>query len=267
MSTSTVPDDLRHLPDLSGRRVLVPGGTGGVGEGVVRAALVAGADVVVPTRSAGRAEELRAVLGAAATDHLHLVVHDYTTFAGAEELAQQVVSNLGRLDDVVAPIGGWWAGKALWEVDEHDWRSAVVDLATTHMAMLRACLPRMGHRGAYTVVVGESATTPVPGSSLVSVEQAALLMMQRVASVEAAGRQRVFALVLGPVRTRDVTVDAMNGSEGWVTPDQIGAVAVAAAASATTSGRSIMLGSSAQAQAAHEELLAGLVDAPVHADR
>ena len=267
MSTSTIPDDLQHLADLSGRRVLVPGGTGGVGEGVVRAALAAGADVVVPTRSAGRAEEFRAVLGAAATDRLHLVVHDYTTFAGAEELAQQVVSNLGRLDDVVAPIGGWWAGKALWEVDEDDWRSAVVDLTTAHLAMLRACLPRMGSHGAYTVVVGESATTPVPGSSLVSVEQAAVLMMQRVASVEAAGRQRLFALVLGPVRTRNVTVDAMSGSEAWVTPDQIGDVVVAAAASTTTSGRSIMLGSGAQAQASLQKLLADITAAPAHADR
>jgi len=43
-------------PDLSGRRVLIPGGTGGVGEGAVRAYLAAGADVVVPTRGQERAD-------------------------------------------------------------------------------------------------------------------------------------------------------------------------------------------------------------------
>jgi 3-oxoacyl-[acyl-carrier protein] reductase len=48
---------------LAGRRVLVPGGTGGVGEGVVRAFLAAGADVVVPTRSDARGAELRQALG------------------------------------------------------------------------------------------------------------------------------------------------------------------------------------------------------------
>jgi len=37
---------------LADRRVLVPGGTGAVGEGVVRAHLAAGAEVVVLTRTA-----------------------------------------------------------------------------------------------------------------------------------------------------------------------------------------------------------------------
>ena len=42
-------------PILSGHRVLVPGGTGAVGEGVVRQYLAAGAEVVVPTRTPERA--------------------------------------------------------------------------------------------------------------------------------------------------------------------------------------------------------------------
>src|ERR1700690_1357190 len=113
-------------PDLAGRRVLVPGGTGGVGEGVVRRYLAAGADVVVPTRAEARAEEFRRVLGPAASDHLHLVVHDYTTFAGAEELARQMEQRLGGIDDGVAPIGGFWGGRRLWEIDEADWQSAFV---------------------------------------------------------------------------------------------------------------------------------------------
>jgi len=227
--------DARH--DLSGRRVLVPGGTGGVGEGVVRGYLAAGADVVVPTRTQERAEEFRRVLGDAATGRLHLVVHDYTTFAGAEELAGRMEQRLGGVDDVVAPIGGWWAGKRIWEIDEADWQSAFVGLATAHVAVLRACLPRMKARGAYTLVVGASAFTPIPGSGLVSMEQAALLMMRQVLDAEAGGRQRIFTLVLGPVRTRL----ADDGDPDRVTAEQVGAVAVAASAAATVGGREIRL--------------------------
>src|ERR1700739_3906048 len=94
-------------PSLSGRRVLVPGGTGGVGEGVVRAYLAAGADVVVPTRSQQRADEFRHLLGDAATGRLHLVVHDYTTFAGAEDLAATMEDRLGRGGGGVAAVRGW----------------------------------------------------------------------------------------------------------------------------------------------------------------
>jgi NAD(P)-dependent dehydrogenase (short-subunit alcohol dehydrogenase family) len=228
-------------PDLSGRHVLIPGGTGGIGEGAVRAYLAAGADVVVPTRSQERADEFRRLLGDAATSHLHLVVHDYTTFAGAEALAATMEDRLGSVDDVVAPIGGWWAGKQIWEIDESDWQEAFVRLATTHAAVLRAALPRMKADGAYSIIVGDSASIPVPGSGLVSMEQAALLMMQRVLAAELGGDKRVFALVLGPVRTRA----AGDGDPDRVTAGQVGSIAVAASASAID-GREIRLRNQAE---------------------
>jgi 3-oxoacyl-[acyl-carrier protein] reductase len=206
-------------PDLSGRRVLVPGGTGTVGQGVVRAYLDAGAEVVVPTRSPEPA---------APADRLHLVVHDYTTFAGAADLAAEMSSRLGGIDDVVAPIGGWWGGKPLWDIAESDWQSAFTGLATTHMAVLRACLPLMPAYGAYSVIVGGSARVPVPGSGLVSMEQAAVLMMQQVAQAEAGDRRRIFALVLGPV-----------GDPAGVTAAQVGAVTVAASATSAVAGQVI----------------------------
>jgi len=127
---------------------------GRVGEGIVRRFLSAGAHVVVPTRSDERAEELRNLLGPVVTDQLHLVVHDYTTFAGAQDLATQLVRNLGGIDAVVAPVGGWWSGRRLWEIDEDDWQNAFVGLATAHMALARACVPLMDAAGAYLLVVG-----------------------------------------------------------------------------------------------------------------
>ncbi|MFJ7217747.1 SDR family oxidoreductase [Amycolatopsis sp. NPDC098790] len=222
--------------DLSGRRVLVPGGTGGVGEGAVRSYLAAGADVVVPTRTEQRAEEFRRVLGDAATDRLHLVVHDYTSFAGAEGLAAEMRRSLGGIDDVVAPIGGFWSGRRLTEIGESDWRTAFVELATAHAAVMRACVPHLSPSGAYCLIVGESATTPVPTAGLVSMEQSALLMMQRVLTAELGGDRRVFALVLGPVRTRF----AADAGPGWITADEVGAVAVAASAGSLP-GREIQL--------------------------
>jgi NAD(P)-dependent dehydrogenase (short-subunit alcohol dehydrogenase family) len=247
MTTTTAPSGPL---DLTGRRVLVPGGTGAVGEGVVRAYLAAGADVVVPTRSAGKAAELRALLGDAATARLHLVEHDYTTFAGAESLVATMIDTLGGVDDVVAPVGGWWAGKALWEIGGDDWDAAFVGLATAHMAIARAVLPYLGAEGAYAVVVGRSAFQPVPSSGLVSMEQAAVLMMQRVLAAEAGERARVFALVLGPVRSRVVA-----GEPTWVAADEIGAVMVALSADRTRTSREIDLTDGTSAQAVLAELL------------
>jgi 3-oxoacyl-[acyl-carrier protein] reductase len=236
--------------DLSGRRVLVPGGTGGVGEGVVRAYLEAGADVVVPTRSDARGAELRTALGAVgASPLLHLPTHDYTSFTGAEELGREMTERLGGIDDVVVPVGGWWQGGRLTDVEEDDWATAFAGLATAHMALARAIVPRLSGAGSYTVVVGQSAALPVPGSGLVSMEQAAVLMMQRVLAEESPDR-RIHALVLGPVRTRFV-----DGDPEWVSSAQIGATSVALSLATGTSSRSVSLGSAEEARVALRDLV------------
>lgn len=230
-------------PDLTGRRVLVPGGTGGVGEGVVRGFLARGAEVVVPTRSADRAAEFRKVLAQSADDRLHLLVHDYSSFGAAERLVGEMERLLGGIDVVVAPIGGWWSGRTLTEITEDDWQAAFVDLATTHLAVLRAALPRIAPGGYYAVVIGDSAVVPVPGSGLVSMEQAALRMMQQVAAAESP-EQRVFSFLLGAVRTR--LAPAIQG----VGIEQIGAVAAAIADAPRLTSRSITLHDDADVDAA-----------------
>lgn len=241
----TEPD----FPNLTTHRVLVPGGTGGIGEGVVRAFLTAGAEVIVPTRSEERAQDFRDVLGEAADEHLHLIVHDYTTFAGAHDLVDQVVHYRGALDSVVAPIGGWWQGRTLAEITEEDWQSAFTNLASTHMAVLRAALPQLSEHGAYTVIVGDSAAWPVPGSGLVSMEQAALLMMQRVAAVESGATRRVFSLILGQVQTRT--------GKGGIDAIDVGRVAAAISAS-TAPSASIGLHTPDEAQSALLALKTGV---------
>ena len=234
--------------DLTGHRVLVPGGTGTVGEGVVRAFLRSGAEVIVPTRSEERLRAFRELLGDEADEHLHTFVHDYTSFAGAQELVDEVVRYRGGLDSVVAPIGGWWQGRTLAEVTEDDWQAAFAGLATAHMAVLRAALPRLSADGAYSVIVGDSATWPVPNSGLVSMEQAALLMMQRVAAAESGPARRVFSLVLGQIETPSVA--------GSVTALDVGRVAVAVSASAAASA-SIGIHDAEEASAAIRDLLPG----------
>jgi 3-oxoacyl-[acyl-carrier protein] reductase len=225
----------REAPHQDRLRVLVPGGTGTVGEGVVRGFLSENAEVVVPTRSARRSADFRARLTGPNPKRLHVLVHDYTTFAAADQLLDRTVDQLGGLDVVVAPIGSWWSGRTLTEISEKDWQDAFVALTTTHVAMLRASLPRLSPWGSYVVVVGDSAVMPIPGSGLMSMEQAALLMMQRVAAADAPD-SRVFTFLLGQVRAHATLEDAAG-----VTAEQVGSVAAAIAASPRLASRTIPL--------------------------
>ncbi|MEW5423576.1 SDR family oxidoreductase [Amorphus sp. 3PC139-8] len=214
-------------PDLSDRRVVIAGGTGDVGEGVVRAWLKTGAQVVVPSRTEGKVERFREVLSdLGATETLNFVIGDYTGFDEAQATAERITADYGPVTDVVASIGGWWQGKPLWEISKEEWQRYFVDMTTAHAATARAWIPRLPQTGSYQLILGGSAVAPVPGASIINMQQAALLMMRHVLSVEAGDQHRVAAQVLGPVITRA----RRKIDPEWVSNDEVGLVTVAIAA-------------------------------------
>lgn len=213
-------------PDMTGRVAVIPGGTGAVGEGVVRAWLDAGASVIIPSRTQGRVDQFRGVLGALGdNDNLHFVVGDYTSFDGAEAIAARISAEFGAVTDLIASIGGWWQGAPLWEISEADWNHFFLGLTTAHVAQVRAWIPRLPETGSYQLILGGSAETPVPGSAIISMEQAALLMMHRVVAAEVGDQRRLFTQILGPVDTRlRHRVDPE-----WVSAAEVGHLSIVAA--------------------------------------
>ena len=199
MSTPSFDIAAVQPPQLRDRLVVIPGGTGGVGEGIVREWLRAGATVVVPTRDAAKGEELRRLLGADdSSERLHFLEGPYGTFDEAQALAVRVADEIGQPTDVVASIGGWWTGGGIWDVTEAAWHRYFLDLTTAHVAMVRAFVPRLADGGTYSLILGGSAYIPVPGSSIISMEQAAPRMMNAVLGQEVKDRISVHAMMMAP---------------------------------------------------------------------
>lgn len=218
-----------QVTDNVTRTVVVLGGSGRVGEGIVAEWARTGAKVIVPSRTEARAAEVHSRAGDA--DNVHTIVGDYTGFDTSAEMADRIESEFGTITDVIASIGGWWQAGALWQVDAEVWQRYFVDLTTAHFANIRTWITRLLEEGTYQFVLGGSAYTPVPGASVISMEQAALLMMHRVLMAEAGDQRRIFALTLGPVATRGrVQVDPT-----WVTNDDVGRVTIAHALSTAAS--------------------------------
>ncbi len=220
------------MAELTGRVALVAGGAGAVGEGIVRALLGAGAQVIVPTRDADRVAALRARLGAPAD--LHGVVGDIGAPGGAEQVAADAVAQGGRLDAVVAAVGGWWQRSDLVDVDPAEWRRVVEANLTSHFLLIRALLPRLREQdgSSYQMVVGDTAESPVAGASLSTVTAAGVLGLFRAAAAEEQV-VRVNALYLAPVLTRN----RPTGPAGWLTADEVGAYAAWLAGDAGTGVR------------------------------
>lgn len=205
---------------MENKLVVVPGGTGNVGEGVVRTLLEAGARVVVPSRSTERLEQLKSLIGPTLDANLFGIVGPYDTFEDADRLANSIPERLGQITDVVSLIGGWWSGKRLWEISAHDWEKVFVAPATAHIAIARAFLPRLDVNGTFTMIAGFSSYVPTPGSGPVSMQGSAQLMMRRVLSAEMPVGPRINDVMLGPIINRSRPM----GRNDWLNANEVGHV-------------------------------------------
>lgn len=209
---------------LDGKIALVAGGAGYVGEGIVRAFLKEGATVIVSARSNEKTEELRGWLGELATDHFIPMIGDFGQFESAEYLRDQILSKFGRLNAVVASLGGGWKGsRPLTEVSMEDWQNYIQSNLTTHFVAARTFVPILAqHQGSsYTLLGGGAAEIAIPNYSLIAIPAAAQLMLTKVLIEEMKG---------SGVRINEVIIHswvATRATQGqakpeWITADEIG---------------------------------------------
>ncbi len=187
--------------DLSGQTTVILGGTGNIGEGIVRAHIAAGATVVVPSRNADRIEVVRRALDGGA-DRLVGIEGDTQTFDGMTEVAEEAVDRAGLPTHVVASIGGWYGGQPVWQTDEHAWNTYFVDPSRAHFAAARAFIPRMTDGGSYTMILGLSAYLALPATSPRAMHGGALRMLRQTLSTEVGPRRRVNSLAFAPLLNR-----------------------------------------------------------------
>ncbi|MFC9931169.1 SDR family NAD(P)-dependent oxidoreductase [Streptomyces sp. NPDC127190] len=139
---------------LAGKRVLVTGGTRGIGRTTALAFARARARVVVCSRTAG-ADADSLVRELKETGDGHLVVRaDVTTGEGAAELAERVRESLGGLDALVNNVG---VDGQVWfeELPEEEWHRVMDANVTSAYLVTQAALGLLAD-GASVVNVGSS---------------------------------------------------------------------------------------------------------------
>jgi NAD(P)-dependent dehydrogenase (short-subunit alcohol dehydrogenase family) len=210
-------------------RVVVAGGTGGVGVGIVGAFAHRGYDVLVPSRSEEKIAALLSALPPDARARVQGEVVDAEHVSTLERYRDALVSTGGPVDAVVATLGGWWQGTPLHEIPQERWSGLLDQGVGAHFRFARAFVPHLlDHPSSYTFVNGFSATTPYAQASAMSVSSAAQLMMARVMAEELSESPvRVNALVLGPIMTRARS----HGRAEWLAAEDVGEFAAHLASS------------------------------------
>ncbi|HST81924.1 MAG TPA: SDR family oxidoreductase [Kineosporiaceae bacterium] len=217
--------------DLSGRVALVTGGVRGVGAGVSRALLDAGAEVVTCARH--EPEHLPTAGGR--TVHFRSV--DVREVEAAQHLVSSVAEQFGRLDILVNNAGG--APYVEAATASPRFHSRVVDLNLLAPLVLaqsaNAVMQKQDSGGSIIMISSVSSLRPSPNTAAYGAAKAALNSLAGSLAVEWAPLVRVNSLALGMVLT-ELAPQNYGGEAGIATvaatvplgrladPDEIGAL-------------------------------------------
>jgi NAD(P)-dependent dehydrogenase (short-subunit alcohol dehydrogenase family) len=183
--------------DLTGKVVLVTGGSRGVGRGIAERFLAAGAEVVVCGRSAP--ESLPRVGNAEAS----FLAADVRESEQVERLVAETLARRGRLDVLVANAGGAPAVDAATVSPRfHEKIIALNLVAPLHCAQrANAAMQAQPEGGVILFITSVSGLRPSPGTAAYGAAKAGLIALAQSLAVEWAPRVRVAAVAAGMVRT------------------------------------------------------------------
>jgi NAD(P)-dependent dehydrogenase (short-subunit alcohol dehydrogenase family) len=93
---------------MTGRSVLVTGGTGGIGRATALGLATMGAHLAITGRDRGRAEGAAGEIRAAGGGQVDVFVADLSSQSEVRRLAGEVLQRLWRIDVLVNNVGGYW---------------------------------------------------------------------------------------------------------------------------------------------------------------
>lgn len=171
--------------DLTGKKALVTGATGGIGASIAKALHGAGAEVAISGTRAEKLEALKAELG----DRVHVVAANLSDRASVDQLAKDAADIMGGVDILVNNAGITKDNLAM-RMKEDEWDSVMqVNLESSFRlikALMRGMMKsRWGRVVNITSVVG---VTGNPGQANYCASKAGMIGMSKSLAQELASR-------------------------------------------------------------------------------
>jgi hypothetical protein len=255
---------MNHPFDLSGHGAVVTGGNGGIGLGMARALLAAGARVVIWGSNAEKTARARAQLAAECGDEggdaarVFAFVCDVGDEGQVERAFAESVAALGRVDSCFANAGVSGKGTRLLDMSLEEFRRVQRTNVEGVFLTLRAAARHMAAHGQGGSLVATASTAAVEGAARNShygASKGAVTSFVRALAVELARhRIRVNSILPGWIVT-EMTERSVHDEKfaaavlpriparRWGTIDDFGGIAVylAGPASAYTTGEQFVI--------------------------
>jgi len=176
------------MDTFTGKVALVTGAAGNLGTAVSRAYLEAGAQVVLVDYKKDRLTETFPALHDSEEHYLAPSI-DLTRAEDAQNMVQEAVDEMGKIDALVHTVGGFTMGDKVHEMDR-DTLQGMIDLnVTTFLNMVQAVVPHMLEAGSGKIVsIGaRPALEGKPNMGPYSVAKTAVLRLTESMSAELKG--------------------------------------------------------------------------------
>jgi 3-oxoacyl-[acyl-carrier protein] reductase len=221
--------------DLTGKKALVTGATGGIGAGIARAFHKAGAEVAISGRQVEKLEALAAELG----DRVHVVPCDLADKAQVGKLVDEVVAKLGRLD-ILVNNAGLTKDNLFMVMKDEQWDDVIaVNLTSTFMLMRAAARHMLRSKTGYGRIINISSVSGIignPGQGNYAASKAGMIGMTKSLAREVANRG-ITANSIAPGFISTAMTDVLNDkqkaeiaqhipAQRFGTPEDIAAAAV-----------------------------------------
>jgi 3-oxoacyl-[acyl-carrier protein] reductase len=145
--------------DLTGKKALVTGASGGIGGAIARALHDAGAEVALTGTRQAALDELQGALG----NRAHVLVADLADSAAAEDLVKRAEAALGGLD-ILVNNAGLTRDTLLLRMKDEDWERVIEVNLTAGFRLARAALRGMMKRR-FGRIIGITSVVGVAGNA------------------------------------------------------------------------------------------------------
>jgi NAD(P)-dependent dehydrogenase (short-subunit alcohol dehydrogenase family) len=208
---------------MKGKRVLLTGGTGGLGLGVTPAVLARGAEVTIPYVSARDVERLKGILSPADIARIRFVSANLADEAAVEKL----VSDMERVDVLIHLAGGFDMGKTD-EYSYEDWKRLLdLNLNTTFLTCKHSLAKmRQTGYGRIVTVASRGAVQPVGQMAAYCASKAGVVALTQAIADETKGTNITANCVLASTIDTPSNRQAMGEENAakWVKPESLAEV-------------------------------------------
>ncbi|WP_421655115.1 3-oxoacyl-ACP reductase FabG [Leptothermofonsia sp. ETS-13] len=208
---------------MKGKKVLLTGGTGGLGLGVTPTVLARGAEVTIPYHNPKEVERLKGFLSPADFTRIQFVAVDLTD----ESAVQQLVDSMEQVDVLIHLVGGFSMGPThAYSLEQ--WKQDFDLNLTTTFLVCKHSLRRMLEHGYGRIVTTGSRGAVQPAGQLAAycASKAGVVALTQAIADETRGTNITANVVLPSVIDTPANRAAMGAENAsqWVKPESLAEV-------------------------------------------